>query len=832
MKTIKQVDFSNFEKEQAVLAPVMAALQQGFLLIDGAMGTMLQQNGLPTGLQPEYFNLSHPEIVRKIHEEYVAAGADIVTANTFQANRHKIPAEKLPEIITAAVKLAKDSGARFAAYDIGPIGALMAPYGTLSFDEAYDIFKEQALLAEAAGADLVILETMSDLLETKAALLAIKENTALPVFVTMTYQADGRTFVGTDSLTATLTLQALGADALGLNCSLGPKELLPLVETILEYAKVPVMVQANAGLPEMAEGKTVYRITVEEYTRYVTAMLAKGVRIVGGCCGTTPAFTAELRRALDEEFGGRPRPTTPKTVTAVTSGSQTVVLDHKLSLIGERLNPTGKKRLKEAIRREDFAYILKEAIDQVTAGADILDVNVGLPEIDEAAMMVKAVGELQGVVNVPLQIDSSSVAAIEAGARVYNGRPLINSVNGKQATMAEIFPIVKKYGALVLGLALDEAGIPETAAGRLEVARRIVATAADYGIPKEDVLIDPLVLTASAQQDQVQVTLDTLKLLKAELGVHTVAGVSNVSFGLPNRPLLNATFLAACVGAGLDAPIMNPMSELMMGAVYGLRVINHQDRDATVFIEKNQNVTFSSTTATDSDGLKGSESRPVADGQTPASAADSLKTMILQGRKEETAAKTMQLLETTRPLTIVNEEFIPALDEVGAKFEAGQLFLPQLMQSADAVKKAQAVLKDYLAKHDQQTEKQGRILLATVEGDIHDIGKNIVKMILENYGFDIIDLGKDVPIQKVVDTIREQDIKLVGLSALMTTTVQNMKATIAAVREAGLTCSFMVGGAVLNEEYRVFVGADYYAKDALESVTIAQKFFAAHPEYK
>lgn len=802
-------------------AGVLAALAQGFLLIDGAMGTMLQQNGLPTGLQPEYFNLTHPAIVTGIHEAYVAAGADIVTANTFQANRHKLPQAQLPEIIHAAINLAKASGAPFVAYDMGPIGVLMAPYGTLSFEEAYEIFKEQVLLAVEAGADLVILETMSDLLETKAALLAIKENSNLPVFVTMTYQADGRTFVGTDPVTATLTLQGLGADAVGLNCSLGPKELSPLVTEILAVAKVPVVVQANAGLPEMVAGQTVYPISVAEYTSYVTEMLRQGVRIVGGCCGTTPAFIADLRQTLANEFASGPVATTPTSVTAVTSGSQTVRLD-QVTVIGERLNPTGKKRLKEAIRQEDFGYLLKEAIDQVNAGAEILDVNMGLPEIDEAAMMVQAVGQLQGVVNVPLQIDSSSVAAIEAGARVYNGRPLINSVNGKPETMEAIFPIVKKYGAVVLGLALDEKGIPETAAGRVAIARRIIETAARYGIPKEDVLIDPLVLTASAQQAQVQVTLDTLRLLKEELRVSTVAGVSNVSFGLPNRPLLNATFLAAAIASGLDAAIINPLSQPMMATIHAMRVINGQDQEAATFIAKKDELALMATELPGSTASK----QPAATATTAPTAKDSLKTMILQGRKDETPAKTKALLAQYTPLEIVNQEFIPALDEVGANFEAGSLFLPQLMQSAEAVKRAQAVLKDHLASQSEASPNQGKILLATVAGDIHDIGKNIVKMMLENYGFQVVDLGKDVPIEKVVATIREQEIQLVGLSALMTTTVQNMKATIAAVREAGLDCTFMVGGAVLNEEYREFVGADYYAKDALASVTIAQQFFS------
>ena len=810
---------------------VTEALQAGFLLFDGAMGTMLQENGLAAGMQPEYFNLTHPEVVTAIHRQYVAAGADIITANTFQANGHKIPAAELPKIITAAVKLAKDSGARFVAYDMGPIGALLAPLGTLSFDEAYELFAQQARLAECAGADLVILETVSDLLEAKAALLAIKENTALPVFVTMTYQADGRTFVGCDPLTATLTLQALGADVLGVNCSLGPGELLPVVAEITRYAQVPVLVQANAGLPEMENGETVYRLTPAEYLAAIEPMLDLGVTLVGGCCGTTPTFIKGLRELLDSR---QPIARAVTKVTAVTSGVQTVILDERLTVIGERLNPTGKKRLQAAIRQKDLGYLLKEGIQQVTDGGDILDVNVGLPEIDEAAMMQEVIPALQSVVNVPLQIDSSSVAAIEAGARIYNGRPLINSVNGKPETMQAIFPIAKKYGALVLGLTLDETGIPKTAAGRLQVARRIVETGASYGIPKEDILIDPLVLTASAQQDQVQVTLDTLKLVKTELGVQTVAGVSNVSFGLPNRPLLNSTFLAAAVGAGLSAPILNPGSQQMMATVATLRVINHQDNDAQNYIAKSQNGQFDlgsqvekvATTSAAQDSEETAQESTVPKNQT-----EQLRQLILQGRKEETPALTRQLLAAKSPLEIVNEAFIPALDEVGQKFEGGTLFLPQLMQSAEAVKGAQEVLKDYTAAQGETASNQGRILLATVAGDIHDIGKNIVKMIMENYGFQVLDLGKDVPIEKVVTTLQAEDIKLVGLSALMTTTVQNMKATIKAVRNAGLDCTFIVGGAVLNEDYREFVGADYYAKDALESVKYAQAFFEQHPEW-
>lgn len=535
---------------------IIEDLTENRLLFDGAMGTMLQKMGLPVGMEPEYFNLSHPETITQIHQEYVVAGADVITANTFQANQVKLKQTELPEIIEAAINLARAAQPKYVAYDMGPIGQLMAPMGTLSFDQAYEMFREQAVLAEKAGADLVVIETMSDLLETKAAILAIKENTSLPIFCTMTFQEDGRTFVGTDPLTAVLTLQSLGIEAVGVNCSLGPIELLPIVGEILTYANIPVMVQANAGLPEMKDGQTFYSLTVDDYGLAVEKMLNSGVRIVGGCCGTNPDFIQKIRQLIDEI---PPVALTPQKVTAVTSGSQTIVLNEGLHLIGERINPTGKKRLKEALRKKDISYILKEGLKQIEAGADILDVNVGLPEIDEAEMMQKVVQELQGIVTAPLQIDSSSITAIEAGARYYNGRPLINSVNGKEESMREIFPIAKKYGAVVLGLALDETGIPDTAEKRLAVAEKIVETAASYGIAKEDVMIDPLVLTASAQQEQVQVTLDTIKLVREKLGVLTVAGLSNVSFGLPNRESLNGVFLAAAVGAGLNAPIVNPL---------------------------------------------------------------------------------------------------------------------------------------------------------------------------------------------------------------------------------------------------------------------------------
>ncbi|MDR3156341.1 MAG: homocysteine S-methyltransferase family protein [Lactobacillales bacterium] len=794
--------------------------KEQFILFDGAMGTQLQARGLPVGENPEYFNLSHPEIVRSIHKDYVDAGVNVITTNTFQANRTKVKQEDLPSLISSAIAHAKDAGASLVAYDMGPIGQLLRPAGTLSFDEAYNIFKEQVLLAEQNGANLVLIETMSDLLEVKAAILAVKENTKLPIFATMSYQADARTFMGCDPLTATLTLQSLNVDAIGVNCSLGPVELSPIVDTILEYAKVPVMVQANAGLPEIINGETYYSITVEEYVQAVGHMVQKGVQIVGGCCGTTPEFTKGLRAFLDTQKVVK---TSPRDVSAVTSGLKTVIINEDLTLIGERINPTGKRRLKEALRNKDLSYILQEGLAQAENGADILDVNVGLPEIDEAQMMVRVLEELQAILANPLQIDSSSVQAIEEGARHYNGCPLINSVNGKQESLDTILPIVKKYGGVVLGLCLDEEGIPKTARGRLEIAQKILLEAKKYEIEKSSVLIDPLVLTASAQQDQVNVTLETLRLLKDELGVRTVVGLSNVSFGLPNRELLNATFLAQAVGAGLNVPILNPLNRSIMETVRALKVLLAQDRDSVKYIEQEA---LSEKAITDAEQEVFSNRKTIQKANAEDGVLD-LKEIVIKGRKELAANQVEKLLILKTPLDIVDEFLIPALNEVGGKFERGELFLPQLMQTAQTVKNAQEVLKKHLeSSNEENSTNRGKIILATVAGDIHDIGKNIVKMILENYGFQIFDLGKDVSSEQLVEAIQEHDTPLVGLSALMTTTVKNMKKSIEDVREAGLNVKFFVGGAVLNEEYREFVGAEYYARDALESVKIAQNFFA------
>lgn len=779
-------------------------IRERLLVFDGALGTMLQKAGLAPGALPEEMNITHPEVVTGIHRAYVEAGSDVVSTNTFQANALKLAHSpySVEEIVIAGVACAKASGACWVALDMGPIGQLMEPMGTVSFAQAYDIYRQQVLAGAAAGADLILIETVSDLYEAKAAILAARENCDLPVLCSLTFQEDGRTFVGCDPVTAAIALSGFGVDALGVNCSLGPAELVPVVDTLLRYSRVPVLVQANAGLPSIRGGETVYDISPESYAETVAGMVRRGVRIVGGCCGTTPEFICRMA----DLAGGIPftKPQ-PEVVTACTSGSKTVRLCGNVAVIGERINPTGKKKLKEAIRENRMDYLLGEAIDQMQAGSDILDVNVGLPEIDEPAMLAKAVREIQGVVNLPLQIDSADPTAIEAAVRVYNGKPVINSVNGKPESLAAILPVAKKYGALVVGLTLDENGIPSTAEGRLAIARNIVAEAEHHGIPREDILIDCLVLTASAQQEQVIETLRAIRLVKAELGVRTVLGVSNVSFGLPERERLNATFLAAAFGAGLDAPILNPLSQRYREIVDCFRVLNNEDSEAAAYIAH----------------YSGAAEAPV----TVQACGRGLRQIILEGRRDEAAPRVHEMLADTPPLEIVNRFFVPALDAVGADFEAGRLFLPQLMQSAETVKNGFEVIRAHMEKSGEKRESRGRILLATVQGDIHDIGKNIVRMLLENYGYDVLDLGKDVPVQAVVDAIRTHKICLAGLSALMTTTVTSMKATIAAVREAELDCTFFVGGAVLTPEYAQYVGAEHYARDAMESVAIAGRYF-------
>ena len=796
----------------------MKDCRSSFVLFDGAMGTMLQARGLRGGEVPEALNLTHPDVVRAIHAEYAAAGADVITANTFGANRRKLAegdsSLTVEAVVSAGVKLAREAadvaGRDVAvALDIGPSGALLEPLGTLSFDDAYDLFAEVVRAGAAAGADLVLIETMADLLEAKAALLAAKENCDLPVFVTMTFSADGRTFLGTDPAAAAVTLSSLGADAIGLNCSLGPVEALPLVRKILDYATVPVMVQPNAGLPRIEGDKTVYDITPEAFVEACSAMAAEGVTVLGGCCGTSPAFIRGLREMLD---GCAPAPRTPvrRTVFAGTGGVVELA-GADIAVIGERINPTGKKKLKEALRNHDDAYVVSEAIAQQEAGADILDVNAGLPELDEPAVLRRLVGAIQAVSPLPLQIDSSDPAAIEAAVRVYCGKPIINSVNGKEESLAAVLPIARRYGAAVVGLTLDEGGIPDTAEGRLAIARRILDRALALGIPREDVLIDCLVLTASTNQAQVRETLRAVSMVKRELGLRTVLGVSNVSFGLPARETLNATFLSAAFGAGLDMPILNPLAAPYRNAVAAYRVICGQDAGAAAFIEAAPAMVTAAA--------------PAANAPAAADAApEGLAGYILSGRKKETAEAVRTMLADLPPMEIINGHLIPALDEVGVRFAQGKLFLPQLMASADAAKAGFELLR---AVPNAETETRGEILLATVKGDIHDIGKNIVRMLLENYGYGVIDLGRDVPPEEIVAAALAHRVKLVGLSALMTTTVGAMKETIDALRAAGADCRVMVGGAVLTPEYAKLVGADFYAADAAEAARIAGEVFDA-----
>lgn len=783
----------------------MVIERDAFLLFDGAMGTMLQRRGLAAGELPERLNLTAPEVVREIHAEYVRAGADVITANTFGANGRKFEREELREIITAGVRLAREAGAKYVALDVGPTGALLEPLGTMPFERAYELFSEVVTLGAEAGADCVLIETMADLYEARAAVLAAKESCGLPVLCTMTFSDGGRTFLGADPETAARTLDALGVDALGLNCSLGPRELLPLVREMAEATGRPLLVQANAGLPEIEDGETVFRVTAEEYAAAAEEMLELGVTLLGGCCGTTPEFIERLRALMD---GRRPVERAVRREFAVTSGQKTVRLSGGVAVIGERINPTGKKKLKEALRSGDFAYLVGEALDQQEAGADLLDVNCGLPELDEAAVLSRAVREIQGVSPLPLQIDSSDPAAVEAAVRIYNGKPMINSVSGKEESLEAILPIVKKYGAAVVGLTLDEDGIPDTAEGRFAVAEKIVSRAEALGIPREDIAIDCLVLTASTNQEMVRETLRAVTMVKERLGVVTVLGVSNVSFGLPCRELLNSAFLAAAFGAGLDLPILNPLSSAYMQVVDCFRVLNGQDRGSERYIGK-----YAGAAA------PGAVTRAEAPAARAETEEGDIRAIILGGRKEQAEAATRALLERHTPMEVINDYFIPALDIVGEKFEKGEFFLPQLMASAETVKLGFDLLREGSVA--AEGPGKGKILLATVKGDIHDIGKNIVKMLLQNYGYEIVDLGRDVDPALVVEETLRQGIKLVGLSALMTTTVKYMGDTIRALREAGADCKIMVGGAVLSPEYAELVGADYYAKDAAESARIA-----------
>lgn len=781
------------------------------LYFDGAMGTVLQSRGLELRELPESYNFTHPDEIEDIHKEYLKAGAHFITTNTFGANKYKT--QKSPytvaEIIFKATELAQNAKAAFpdtyVALDIGPSGKILQPIGDVSFDEAYEVFKEQAVAGAKAGCDVILFETFTDLYELKAAVLAAKENTTLPIFCTMSFEENGRTFFGTSIESMVLTLEGLGVSAIGVNCSLGPKQLKPIVAKLIELASVPVMVQPNAGLPMMEGNTTKFDVTPDEFAAYMKEFADIGVSILGGCCGTTQEYIEKMTSGIKNSEYHRP---VKKNITGVCSQSKAVYFEDVV-IIGERLNPTGKKLLQAALRNKDMDYVITEALKQEEQGAHILDVNMGLPDIDEAAMLKEAVVEVQSVVNLPLQIDSSNVYALEAAARVYNGKPIINSVNGKKESLETVLPIAKKYGACILGLTLDEGGIPSLAEERLEIARKIVEAAEAIGIPKQDILIDCLVVTASAQQELVAETLKAVRLVKEKLGVKTVLGVSNVSFGLPNRPLVNKTMLAMALMQGLDAPIMNPGDTGMVETINAYRVLIGKDKDSKEYTDK-----YLDKEDTESNAMQ----------KISESTNNDLKQAIIKGLKEEAKSATCYLLKTMPPLEIIEEHIVPALNEVGKRYESQRIYLPQLIKSAEAAKNSfQELQGELLTSNSEYALTKTKVLLATVYGDIHDIGKNIVKVIMENYNFAILDLGKDVPTSKIVKAVKENQIKIVGLSALMTTTVNSMKETITELRKECPSVKIIVGGAVLTEELSHYVGADYYAKDAMDTVKIAKE---------
>ena len=793
-----------------------------FLRFDGAMGTQLQARGMAAGETPELLCLADPQGVTAIHRAYVEAGAEAITTNTFGASAPKLGGEDMvPQVFEAAVRCARDAGARYVAADIGPTGSLLQPMGTLSFDDAYELFAQQVVAADAAGADLFIIETMADLAEAKAALLAAKENSDLPIFCTMTFDEDGRTFLGTTPEVAAVTLSSLGANVLGVNCSLGPKDVAPIVERMLPWSRVPVMAQANAGLPRVENSVTLYDVHPDEYCEAVGGMVRAGVSVVGGCCGTTPEY---IRGERDLLQGMEPVPRSVRDDFVVCSSQQLCVLrPGDVGVIGERINPTGKKRMKEALRSGDYDYVMSLAIEQEQAGAQILDVNAGLPEIDESATLQRLMADLQGVTSLPLQVDSAVPETIEAAVRSYPGKPLINSTNGKRETLDAVVPIAAHYGCALVGLTIDEQGIPQTPEGRLAIARRIVEATDAAGIPRQDVVIDCLAMAASTDQRAPRAILEGIRLVKQELpGVRTVLGVSNISFGLPFRPLVNATFLSAAFSAGLDMGIINPKQQRMMDVVNSWRVLSGEDESAQRYVAgyATRSDAAGAPAATGASQQAASETGSGRD-DASLSPAERARAMVLAGRKGPMPQLMRDILADHDVMFAINDVLIPALDEVGVRFEKGTFFLPQLMASAEAAKAGFDVLKEVNDASGAQVASKGQVAICTVKGDIHDIGKNIVKMLLENYGYDVLDLGRDVDPKVFVDAVVEHHVRLAGLSALMTATVPAMQETIELLHERAPWCKVMVGGAVLNPEYAQMVGADYYAKDAAESAKIA-----------
>jgi len=774
--------------------------ENGFIFLDGAMGTVIQQHNIKVGKYPDLLCFTEREALMQIHRDYVNAGSNLIYTNTFGTNKYKLQGSgySVAEVAREAVAVAKEAaqGKAYVGFDVGPLGQMLEPLGTLTFEEAYEAFKEVMLAARDAGADMISIETMSDLYEVKAAILAAKENTDLPVFVSMSFEKNGRTFTGCTAESFAITVTALGADALGLNCSRGPDEIYPIIEEIAKNTNLPVIAKPNGGLPDPKTGK--FNLTAEEFAQYMLKCVEAGARVVGGCCGTSPKHIEELRKILSDK-----EPITGKheKCSAVCTPQKTVKIDG-VRVIGERINPTGKKRFQQALLENDIDFIVQLGVQQADAGAEILDVNVGYPGVDEVAMLPMVVKKLQSVLSLPLQLDSTNPKALEAGLRVYNGKPAVNSVNGEAEVLAKILPLVKKYGASVVGLTLDENGVPKKSQERFEIAEIILKNTRKYNIPDEDLWIDCLTLTVSAQQEQAYETLNALMRVKNELGLKTLLGVSNISFGMPNRSLVTSTFLSQALFAGLDMPIINPNLTELMNIVHTHRVLSGEDKESKRFVEL-----FAGQT-TQAETVKSTMT---------------LEDAVIRGLKKDAAELTKKELETSDEISIIQNKLIPALDKVGADYESGKAFLPQLLSSAQAAQSVFDVIKLSLEKNGTETVKKGKIAVATVKGDIHDIGKNIVKTILENYGYEIFDLGKDISPEDICKAVIENDIHVIGLSALMTTTLPSMEKTVKMLHEIDGKHIVWVGGAVVTESYAESIGADYYAKDARKSVEIAKK---------
>ncbi len=793
---------------------ILEKIKTGILYFDGAMGSLLQKDVLKAGEFAENLNLSAPDIIKDIHLKYLQAGADVITANTFGANSLKF--DNCEEIIKAAVTLAKEAISdfgkddKYVAMDIGPTGKLLKPLGDLDFEDAINVFKKSIAAGASAGADLILIETLNDSYETKAAVIAAKESCSLPIFVCNVYDESHKLMTGADPLAMVSMLEGLGVDVIGMNCSLGPKQMNQIIPKLYENCQTPIMVSPNAGLPRFENGETVYDVTCNQFAQEMVKIIKSGARIIGGCCGTTPEY---IKALVEKTKALKPLEIKENDTVCVSSYTHAVHFKKTPIIIGERINPTGKKRFKQALRENDIDYILNEGITQADNGAHILDVNVGLPEIDEVETLKKVIYELQSVTNLPLQIDTSDYDAMEAAMRIYNGKPLVNSVNGKEESMQRIFPLVAKYGGVVIALTLDENGIPETAKGRFDIAKKIIDRAKDFGIDKKNIIIDPLALTISADTSSALVTLEALREITTKLKVKTSLGVSNISFGLPNRSIINSTFFALALASGLGAAIINPMSCEMMSAYYSYMALANLDESCEKYITFSSNITASYSSASPA------KQASVADEKKPLTFA------IMKGLKEQAASSAAELLKKDKPLTIINEQIIPALDTMGKGFENKTVYLPSLLMSAEAAKTAFDVIKASMPKGNS-SDDNFPIIIATVKGDIHDIGKNIVKVLLQNYGFTVYDLGKDVAPETIVAEAKRLDAPLVGLSALMTTTVPAMEETIRLLNKECPNCKTIVGGAVLTKDYAKMIKADFYANDAMEAVRYAEKLHA------